>query len=150
LNMLSTDKKDAVYIAGGKVYSLNKKDKLESAPSDTAKPYVWPMAHDVRPAEQALGVRNCKDCHTTDSSFFFGKTEVDTPVKMDGSAEFVEMVELQGINRLYIWAFNASFVFRPFLKIVAFMACGLIGLVLLTYIVRAVAAISRACTKETE
>ena len=36
------------------------------------------MAHDVRPAEQSLGVRNCKDCHATDSPLFFGKTEVDS------------------------------------------------------------------------
>ena len=58
------------------------------------------------------------------------------------------MVELQGIDRLYMWVFNFSFIFRPFLKIVAFAACGLIGLVLLTYVLKAVAAFSGACAKE--
>jgi len=150
LTTLNSDEEEAAYIAGGKLYQLDAEGKITSVDHDAAKPYAWPMAHDVRPAEQSLGVRNCKDCHTTDSAFFFGKTEVDTPINMGGSTEFIEMVELQGINRLYIWAFNASFVFRPFLKIVAFAACGLIALVLLTYTVRAVAAISHACTEETE
>jgi len=150
LNILSADHAAAVYIAGGKVYSLNGKNELEIAPSDLAKPYAWPIAHDVRPAEQALGVRSCEDCHATDAPFFFGKTQVDTPVNMDGDPEFIEMVELQGIDRVYMRAFNASFVFRPFLKIIVFAACGLIALVLLAYAVRAVAAISRACGKETE
>ena len=93
-------------------------------------------------------MNKCKDCHTTESPFFFGKTELDTPVGAEGGAEFVEMIKLQGIDRLYMWLFNFSFVFRPILKIVAFVSCGLIALVILSYGVRAVAAISNACTKE--
>ncbi len=150
LNLLSTDNKDAAYVAGGKVYHLSENAELEIAPSGIAKPYAWPMAHDVRPAEQALGVRRCEDCHAKDSAFFFGKTQVDTPVNMDGDPEFMEMIDLQGIDRGYMRTFNASFIFRPFLKIVAFAACGLIVLVLLAYAVRAISAIPRACDKETE
>lgn len=147
LKVLSTEEKQAVYIAGGKLYKL-KADKLVVESSELAKPYAWPMAHDVRPTEQALGIRSCKDCHTTDSAFFFGNVEVDTPVISDDGPEFVEMIELQGVDRLYMWAFNASFVFRPMLKVVAFGACGLIALVLLAYMVKAVGVVSMACTKE--
>ena len=148
LKALSSEEKKAVYIAGGKLYSLNKADELEIESSDSAKPYAWPMAHDVRPAEQTLGVRLCKDCHTTESAFFFGNVEVDTPVMSEDGPECVEMIELQGIDRLYMWAFNMSFVFRPMLKIVAFGACGLIGLVLLTYLLRAIRVISMASAEE--
>lgn len=146
LTQLSDDKTKAVYIAGGRLYQLDGQT-LTSADNAAAQPYAWPIAHDVRPAEQALGVRLCKDCHTTDSPFFFGKTERDTPVKTEAGAEFVEMIELQGIDRLYMWLFNASFVFRPMLKLVAIAACGLIGLVVLTYVLKALGVISKACTQ---
>jgi hypothetical protein len=49
-----------------------------------------------------------------------------------------------------MWAFNASFVFRPMLKVVAFAACGLIGLALLIYGLKALVVVSRACAKEAE
>jgi hypothetical protein len=130
------------------LYQLNDAGKIETQSNTAAEPYAWPLAHDVRPAEQALGVRKCKDCHTTDSAFFFGKLEMDSPVTLEDKPQFVGMVKLQGIDRLYMWAFNFSFVFRPFLKIVAFAACGLIGLVLLTYVIKAIAAFTNACAKE--
>jgi len=145
------DSKDAVpvYIAGGNLYRMDAKDKLEIIEHDSAKPYAWPMAHDVRPATQALGlpVRSCRDCHKTNSAFFFGKVQIDTPIKSESGPEYVEMIKLQGVDRLYIWAFNFSFVFRPFLKIVAVVFCCLIGLVILAYAVRAVTAISNTLVK---
>lgn len=147
LKAFSEDEQTVVYIAGGKKYQLNG-ETINISDDDAAKPYAWPMAHDVRPAEQGLGVRLCKDCHTTDSAFFFGKVQADGPVQTEAGPEMVEMIKLQGIDRLYMWMFNASFVFRPMLKIVAFAACGLIGLVILAYFLRAVAAISNACKEE--
>jgi hypothetical protein len=150
LNILKSENADPVYIAGGKMYQLTGEDKIDVSEHAAAQPYAWPIAHDVRPAEQALGVNKCKDCHTTDSAFFFGKVELDTPVQAEGGAEFVEMIKLQGIDRLYMWLFNFSFVFRPILKIVSFVSCGLIALVILAYSVRAVAAISNTCAKEEE
>ncbi len=152
-DVLSALKKDdtvPVYIAGGRLYQLDAQGALVSAAHDAARPYAWAMAHDVRPAEQSLGVRNCADCHTTDSPFFFGKVEIDTPVKTANGLEYAEMIELQGINRLYMWAFNFSFVFRPMLKVVAFASCALIGMVVLAYVLKAIAAVSNACAEEGE
>jgi hypothetical protein len=143
---LSTDELKAVYIAGGKLYQLNG-EKLAGADHDAAQPYAWAIAHDVRPAEQSMGVRLCKDCHTTDSPFFFGTVELDTPVKTEAGAEFVEVIQLQGIDRFYMWAFNASFVFRPMLKIVALLSCALIGVVVLTYVLKAVGVITTTCSQ---
>lgn len=137
-----------VYVAGGKLYQLGADGVLQSSSHPAAKAYAWPMAHDVRPAAQSLGVRKCVDCHTTDSPFFFAGVELDSPIQQN--KQVVEMVELQGIDRFYMWAFNASFVFRPMLKVVVFASCGVIGFVLLVYGLRALAAMSRACTEETE
>jgi len=142
------DRGDPVYVTGGLLYSLNADGAVQSKEHSAAGAYAWPMAHDVRPASQSLGVRDCADCHTTDSPFFFAGVQRDTPIQ--GDKQFVQMVELQGINRLYMRLFNASFVFRPVLKIVALTACGLIGLVLLIYGLKALVVISRACAQEAE
>ncbi len=138
----------AVYIAGGKLYHLDGDGDVQTVSHEAAGAYAWPMGHDVRPAQRALGVRGCADCHTTDAAFSFANVEMDTPVQ--GDMQFVQMVELQGIDHLYMKLFNASFVFRPVLKVVAYAACGVIGLVLLMYGLKALVVISRACAQEAE
>ena len=148
LLVLQQPDKTPVYIAGGKLFQLDDDGKVSRAEHIAAAPYAWPMAHDVRPAEQSLGVRNCQDCHTTEAAFFFGKVQMDSPVKAANGPEYVEMIQLQGIDRFNMWVFNFSFLFRPILKIVAFAACALIGLVLLAYAIKAVAVISNACAEE--
>ena len=74
----------AIYIAGGRMYSLDQGGKVASAEHTAAKPVMWPIAHNVRPAAQSLGVRKCEDCHSTGSPFFFGKVLVDSPVQGKG------------------------------------------------------------------
>lgn len=147
LNVLSpkeTNQK-AVYICGGRLYHLEG-EVLTSIVHPAAEPYAWALAHDVRPAEQSLGIRSCADCHITDSPFFFGKVQADSPVS--GQERFVEMVRLQGISRIYIWFFNFSFVFRPWMKAVSLAACGLVGLVLLTYVLKAVSILSKRAMED--
>ena len=139
-----------VYIAGGKMYKLAAGDKLEVSEPQAAQPYAWPMAHNVRPAEQALGVNQCADCHTQESSFFYSKLPVDGPVIARGGQEFVDMISLQGLDKRYMAAFNFSFAFRPLLKITALGSCGLIGLVVLAYVLKALAAITKSGEEEVE
>ena len=87
-----------VYIAGGKLYSLNEAGQVASAEHKMAAPYMWPIAHDVRPAAQSLGGRRCEDCHSTDSPFFFGKVLVDSPVEGKGGVfrKMMDMYEVGG------------------------------------------------------
>ncbi|MBN1846849.1 MAG: hypothetical protein JW810_14280 [Sedimentisphaerales bacterium] len=124
---------EPVYVAGGKLYRLAG-DGLSVRTEDHpgAQPYSWPLAHNVRPAQQSLGVNGCDDCHTIDSPFFFGEVAVDTPVsdRMDTAQP---RYQLAGQSGTYWWAFNASFVFRPMLKTVGFVCAGLLGLILLAY-----------------
>ena len=70
----------AAYISAGKLYSLDDSGELRDEENPVAQPYIWSIAHNVRPAAQALGVRYCTDCHELDSAFFFGKVQVDSPV----------------------------------------------------------------------
>ncbi len=88
-----------VYVAGGILYYLDDTGKLcqqENHPA--AKPYLWPIAHDVRPAAQALGVRRCEDCHSPEAPFFFGKVWVDSPVQGKGGVfrKMRDMYEIGG------------------------------------------------------
>jgi len=135
----------AVYISGGKLYQIDNKGKLIAVEHDAAKPYLWPIAHDVRPAAQSLGVRRCEDCHATDAPFFFGAVAVDSPIAAERDLS-KEMIEFQDINRFYTWAFAFSFVFRPWLKVVALGCCGIIGGVILLYALRALACVVKLLT----
>ena len=141
LSLKKTVEDEPVYICGGKLYSLDESGKLrEPQEHPDAQPYLWPIAHNVRPAAQSLGVRYCTDCHATDAPFFFGEVEIDSPLAAE-QVTAKEMVEFQGIDPFYAWAFAFSFVFRPFLKIVALGSCGLIGVVLLLYGLKALACV---------
>ena len=138
---------EPVYICGGKLYSLDESGKLRKPREHpAAQPYLWPIAHNVRPAAQSLGVRYCTDCHATDAPFFFGGIDIDTPLAVEEVAK-KEMIEFQDISSFYARAFAFSFVFRPWLKVIALGSCGLIGLVLLLYVLRALTCVVNALAK---
>jgi hypothetical protein len=130
-----------VYISGGKLYRLDirRAAKLTIIEHHAAQPYLWPIAHDVRPAAQSLGVRYCTDCHATDAPFFFGDVAVDSPAVTGRGTK--QMVEFQNVNPFYARAFAFSFVFRPMMKIVSLGSCAIIAVVLLLYALKAVACV---------
>ena len=130
---------EPVYVSGGKLYSLDDSGKLWSEEHKAAEPYLWPIAHDVRPAAQSLGVRYCTDCHATDAPFFFGDVAVDSPVVTGRGTK--KMVEFQKVNPSYARAFAFSFVFRPMMKIVSLGSCAIIAVVLLLYALKALACV---------
>jgi len=130
---------EPVYVSGGKVYSLDESGKLWSEEHNAASPYLWPIAHNVRPAAQALGVRYCTDCHATDAPFFFGDVAVDSPVVTGRDTK--QMVEFQDVDPSYARAFAFSFVFRPMMKIVCLGSCAIMAVVLLLYALKALACV---------
>ncbi|KPK77986.1 MAG: hypothetical protein AMJ79_01415 [Phycisphaerae bacterium SM23_30] len=127
------DHSEAVYIAGGKLYRLDERGEIVAAEHEAARPYSWPVAHDVRGVQQSLGYNGrCTDCHNTDSAIFFGKVAVDTPVQgQEGGLKY--MYEMEGEDGTYWRMFNASFVFRSFLKTVGLTVCGVISAILLLF-----------------
>ena len=52
------------------------------------------------------------------------------------------------MSPVYAWAFAVSFVFRPMMKIFALGACGIIGLVLLLYGLKALGAVAKVLAEE--
>ncbi len=138
----------SVYVAGGNLYSLDDKGVLQKqANHPAAQPYLWSIAHDVRPAAQSLGVRSCQDCHAINSPFFFGAVIVDSPVVEDRIA-VKKMVEFEGLNAFYAWAFAFSFVFRPWLKVVVICSCAILAAVLLLYALKALSRVTKLFADE--
>lgn len=125
-----------VYISGGKIYQLTQTNELIDSQHPQAQPYSWPIAHNVRPAAQSLGSRGCADCHATNKPFFFGEVEVDSPLASAQNSVKI-MAEFEKVNVFYTKIFALLFVFRPWLKIVCFAACAVLGLVLLSYAFKA-------------
>ena len=153
LKKLSSEKSvdgKPVYIAGGKLYYLDQTGKLcQEKDNPAAQPYLWPIAHDVRPAAQALGVRYCTDCHATDAPFFFGDVAIDSPVVSQRGWSY-KMFAFQDINPRYAWAFAFSFVFRPWLKVVALGSAAIIAVVLLLYGLKALASVVKVLAEESK
>jgi hypothetical protein len=138
----------AVYIAGGSLYSLNDANEvIAQAGHPAAASYLWPMAHTVRPAAQSLGVRYCTDCHSTTSPFFFGSVVADSPLETTEPIA-KRMVDFEGISAPYAWAFSASFVFRPWFKVVAGGAAAILGVVLLLYGLKALGAVAKVLAED--
>jgi len=121
-----------VYVAGGNVYQRDKAGKLITIEHPAAQPYSWPIAHDVRPAAQSLGAGGCDDCHQTDSDFVFGQVPVDSPLAAS-AATTRPMHSFQKLDGTHMWAFAASFVFRPMMKVVGFAVSALLLAILLLY-----------------
>jgi hypothetical protein len=140
----------AVYIAGGALYHLDEAGELAVEQDHAAaEPYMWPLAHAVRPAAQSLGIRYCTDCHATTAPLFFGSVMVDSPVAAEPATR--RMVDFQeSVSPAYAWAFAVSFVFRPYFKIFALGACGIIGLVLLLYGLKALGAVAKVLAEQQE
>ncbi len=133
------------YISAGKLYKLDDSGTLSEEEHPSAKPYLWPIAHDVRPAAQSLGIRYCTDCHATDGPFFFGDVAVDSPIV--AAREAKKMVEFVKVRPFYTKAFAFSFVFRPWLKVFALGSCAILAGVLLLYALKALACIAKVLTE---
>ncbi len=135
-----------VYISAGKLYKLDDSGKLSEEEHPAARPYLWPLAHDVRPAAQSLGVRYCTDCHDTQGPFFFGEVAVDSPIAAQRD-NVKNMVEFLKVRPFYTKAFAFSFVFRPWMKIICLASSAVLAGVLLLYALRMLACIAKALTE---
>ena len=138
----------AVYIAGGKLHRLAG-GKLLAADNPQAEPYLWPIAHDVRPATQALGAKGCQDCHSTSAAVFFGKVAVDSPLASERKVSWTMNRFEKNLDVDYQSQLARSWRYRGWLKGIGLAAAGLLVLVLLAYVVRAVDRLSAATVGRT-
>jgi hypothetical protein len=133
----------AVYIAGGKLHRLDSAGKLRTEDHAQAQPYLWPIAHDVRPASQALGAKGCQDCHATDSALFFGNVAVDSPLAAERVAWKMNRFE-KNLDVDYQARLARTWRYRGMLKGIGLAAAGLLLLFLLAYAFRAIDRLSAA------
>jgi hypothetical protein len=134
----------AVYVSAGNMYSLDDSGDLScEADHPAAEPYLWPIAHGVRPAAQSLGIRYCTDCHDADEGFLFGDVVVDSPVTADERDSAKKMIGFQDVDPSYAGAFAFSFVFRPIMKLVALCSSAVLALVLLLYALKALGCVAK-------
>jgi hypothetical protein len=122
--------KAVVYVRDGLAHRLTADGALVAAPDPAGSPYLWPLAHDVRPAGQSLGVRGCTDCHAENAAIYFGSLAAADEGDA-GRRPLQRMYEVSGLDPKIARAFNASFRVREAFKIAGFVCAGVIAVVLL-------------------
>jgi nitrate/TMAO reductase-like tetraheme cytochrome c subunit len=137
----------AAFIAAGKLYRLDN-GKLTSDENPAAKPYAWALAHDVRPASQALGARGCAECHSSDSQVYFAMVTARGPVEPTNALS-KGIWEMRGDDKKVGSFFAFTFTFRPMLKCMVFGAAIIVLAVLVHYALRGVGAITASLAKKT-
>ena len=130
------------YVGGGYLYRRNEQGQVIRQDHPAAQPYSWAIAHDVRPARQALGVNGCADCHATDSPFQFATLAIDSPLDLYSDTR-VRMTEFQDNNTIAAWVFSFSFLFRPGLKLIVIISALIITGVFVLYIFRGLQTVTR-------
>ena len=127
--------KQAVYVSAGQGFVRGGEGeitKLESGKlGEAADPYAWPLAHNVRPARQALGATGCLECHSSESPFF--QMEI-TPVSLlpDQGADSVVAHELQHAEMVRLDLWSQMFAGRSSFKLAGLVALGVTCLIALT------------------
>lgn len=139
LEALQKSQKDetpiAVYVSGGKVYRLNEtSDNVVTIEKhDAAQPYAWPMAHNVRPGRQSLGVKGCFECHKADAPIFYGTTTAVGPLEDNAPVTHAthEYID-EDPELLALW--EQSFQGRGLFKYMGFTVLAIVSLVLILYV----------------
>ena len=147
LKILFPESGAPVYVAGGKVFGMENGGEIVGKQHPAAAPYMWPFAHDVRPAEQSLGVRSCEDCHSAGAAFTFASVKAETPLGF-AAGEELEFSSLQGMDAVYPRVFAFTFLFRPFLKNLIILCSLLIVLVFVYGSVRCMESLLRSWSGE--
>lgn len=117
---------EAVYVSGGRMFSRTKSGDLASDGHAAAEPVVWPLAHNVRPAQQSLGWKGCGDCHSGGSDFFFARLEGRGPL-LTKRVERRSASSVMGLGGLFQRVFGLSFLVRPVFKAVLAVCALLAG-----------------------
>jgi hypothetical protein len=118
------------YLSGGKLFRLDADGNLLAENHPAAEPVIWPLAHQVRSAQQSLGINGCTDCHSEGSPFFFGKITGSSPLKTE-HLEKRSAHMFMDMDKPYQKLFGFSFRVRPLLKVILIVALVVVGSVLL-------------------
>lgn len=103
------------YVAQGGIFRLDGNGEIVFEEHSAGEAVRWPLAHQVRPAEQALGARSCQECHSGDSVFLAGRVEAVGPLDWEKSP-VLAMGDLTGVDTLPNALLNLSWYMRPYFK----------------------------------
>ncbi|MGB7327227.1 MAG: cytochrome c3 family protein, partial [Rubripirellula sp.] len=120
--------KTAIFISGGAGFVRDGESQIKELDADQigtyAKPYAWPLAHNVRPARQSLGATGCTECHSENATFF--NAAVQPVGLLPGQQTLaVKAHELQGADMERLKTWNQLFAGRSVFKILGLIALGL-------------------------
>jgi mono/diheme cytochrome c family protein len=132
----------AVYIAGGRLHRRDSAGRLVAEDHPQAQPYLWPLAHDVRPASQSLGARGCQDCHSPGAPFFQGSVAVDSPLASERAVPWKMYRFEKNLDIAYNTRLARLWVFRSWLKAGGMLAAALLLLLLSAYALPALERVS--------
>lgn len=143
----STDA-ELIYIGQGSITEFRGSDSVVGvsrppatpAEVEAVQPYGWPIAHPVRPAAQSLGSGGCNDCHRSDS-ILFGGTIV--PPSAPNSSTELDQIDQWGYDRTLAATWSNALRVRDIAAGLGWLATAVLGLLFLTYSIRAVSAIAR-------
>lgn len=121
------------YIACGKLFRLAADGALEAVDHEAAAPCSWAVAHDVRPAVQALGKGGCTDCHSPDAPILFGSV-IPTGPLVTGRKAVTRMDSWHGLHAPFHRLFAWTFAVRPLFKVALGAAAGAMALVVLAFV----------------
>jgi hypothetical protein len=93
-------------------------------------PYRWSMAHDVRPASQALGVRGCTDCHADAAPFYYCDI---TPPSTGRPHAPINLMGLRHDDEDLVRMWNLGFRTRPGFKWFVVICTAILFLTLLGF-----------------
>ena len=130
---LEDSSKVAGFINGGKLHAKNEKGELIAKNHTMAEPYRWTVAHNVRPASQSLGIHGCKECHSLNSPFLFGKVNVRSLLPKEKPVN-KSMTHFQKLGYIYPGLFALSFLLRPWLKVLMLFCIIIVFIVLLLFL----------------
>jgi len=118
-----------VYIAQGDCYKMVDGALVVEAEHASAKPYLWPIAHNVRGASAALGAKGCTECHAADAPIFFGEVTTTSALVEDRNVS-LPMHALSNLDDKSITRFAESFQFRTLMKLTCLAAAVILLMVL--------------------
>ena len=130
------------YVTGGQLIQLSEGGVLETTEDHPiAEPYAWCFAHDVRPAAQSLGARDCTECHAVGSNFFFASVPGDSPLASARSSSY--MLDFQELDHSYTVALAKAWRWRPVSKALYVLSSCILLIVLVGWSWRAMLAAGR-------
>ncbi len=131
-----------VYVAHGKVWSLNAGGTLEAKEEKVAEAVSWSFGHDVRTARMARGAKpaKCADCHTVDSKFFFANVESTGPLLTTRKLVKAQIAYM-GLSSSYNKLFGSTFLMRPLFKIFLWIVFAFVVMVSIAFVAAAIPAL---------